>query len=57
MNSWQGYGLKEVRKASGSISQGKDLATGERQGYALEAARISLKSHAACDFKDLFATK
>jgi hypothetical protein len=44
MNSWQSYGLKEVRKASRSISQGKDLATRERQGYALEAARISLKS-------------
>jgi hypothetical protein len=39
--------FKEVRKASGSISQGKDLTTRERQAYGLKSARISLKSHAA----------
>ena len=44
VHSWQGYGLKEVRKAAGCISQGKDLATRERQGYGFNPAELSVKS-------------
>jgi hypothetical protein len=36
--------FNQVRKPPSCISQGKDLATRERQGYGLKAAKISLKS-------------